>query len=159
MSKITRQIGKASRPSKGLMVVRVRPRTRVISHKSERASNASLRSARKPIAAPERVGLIYAVPGVDVPLAEEGLFGFASVQMGEHFLGNGILIATVQTLNISQKLTGTLLGGKVALRLVHAVHHCANTLGCARVMVHVTNGENAEDADWIFRRCGPVTVR
>lgn len=109
--------------------------------------------------APERVGLINAVPGADEPLAEEWLCDYASVQMGEHFLGNGILIATVQTLNTSQKLTGTLLGGKVALRLVHAVRHWANTLGCARVMVHVTNGENAEDADWIFRRCGPVTVR
>ncbi|ERP96705.1 hypothetical protein Q669_27370 [Labrenzia sp. C1B10] len=108
--------------------------------------------------APERVGLIYAAPGVDKPLVEDGLFGFASVQTGEHFLGTGMLIATVQTLNISQKLTDTLLGGKVALRLVHAVRHWANTLGCAHVMVHVTNGENAEDADQFFWRCGMVTI-
>jgi hypothetical protein len=96
---------------------------------------------------------------VDKLLAEEGLYDFASVQAGEHFLGTGMLIATVQTLNISQKLTGALLGGKVALRLVHAVRHWANTRGCAHVMVHVTNGENAENAHWIFRRSGLVTVR
>lgn len=112
----------------------------------------------KAIVEPERFGLIYAVPGADEPLAEDGLLGFASVQAGEHFLGSGTLIATVQTLNISQKLTGTLLGGKVALRLVQAVRDWAKERGCAHLMVHVTNGENAEDADRFFRRCGMVTV-
>ena len=33
--------------------------------------------------APERVGLIDALPGADEPLAEEGLYNFASVQAGE----------------------------------------------------------------------------
>lgn len=110
------------------------------------------------IVAPERFGLIYVVPSADEPLTEDGLLGFASVQAGEHFLGSGTLIATVQTLNISQKLTGTLLGGKVALRLVQAVRDWAKERGCAHLMVHVTNGENAEDADRFFRRCGMVTV-
>jgi len=112
----------------------------------------------KAIVEPERFGLIYAVPGADEPLAEDGLLGFASVQAGEHFLGQGTLIATVQTLNISEKLSGTLLGGKVALRLVQAVRHWAKARSCAHLMVHVTNGENAEDADRFFRRCGMVTV-
>ncbi len=112
----------------------------------------------KAMSEPDRFGLIYAVPGVDEPLAEDGLFGFASVQAGEHFLGTGTLIATVQTLNVSQKLTGTLLGGKVALRLVQAVRHWAKVRSCAHLMVHVTNGDNAEDADRFFRRCGIVTV-
>jgi len=105
-----------------------------------------------------RFGLIYAAPGADEPLAEDGLLGFASVQAGEHFLGQGTLIATVQTLNISQKLSGTLLGGKVALRLVQAVRHWAKTRNCAHLMVHVTHGENAEAADKFFRRCGMLTV-
>jgi GNAT superfamily N-acetyltransferase len=112
----------------------------------------------KAVAQPERFGLIYAVPGADAPLKIDGLLGFASVQAGEYFLGTGTLIATVQTLNISQKIAGTLLGGKVALRLVQAVRHWAKERGCAHLMVHVTNGENAEDADRFFRRCGMVTV-
>jgi len=112
----------------------------------------------KAVRQPERCGLIYAVPGADEPLAEDGLLGFASVHAGEHFLGEGTLIATVQTLNISQRLSGTLLGGKVALRLVQAVRHWAKTRNCAHLMVHVTNGDNAEDADRFFRRCGMVTV-
>jgi hypothetical protein len=58
-----------------------------------------------------------------------------------------------------KRLTDTLLGGKVALCLVHAVRHRANTRGCAHVMVHVTNGDNAEDADRFFRRCGMMTFR
>lgn len=112
----------------------------------------------KAMAEPERFGLIYAVPGGGDPLGEDGLFGFASVQAGEHFLGTGTLIATVQTLNVSQKLTGTLLGGKVALRLVQAVRYWAKVRSCAHLMVHVTNGQNAPDADQFFRRCGMVTV-
>lgn len=107
---------------------------------------------------PGRFGLIYAVPGADEPLSEKGLYGFASVHAGEYFLGAGALIATVQTLNISQRLTGTMLGGKVALRLVQAVRHWAKERGCAHFMVHVTNGDNAEEADRFFRRCGMKTI-
>ena len=107
---------------------------------------------------PDRFGLIYAVRGAETSLAEHGLLGFASVHAGEHFLGSGPLIATVQTLNVSQNLSGSLLGGKVALRLVQAVRHWARVRNCEHLMVHVTNGENAEDADRFFRRCGMVTV-
>ncbi|WFE88609.1 hypothetical protein K1718_20945 [Roseibium porphyridii] len=107
---------------------------------------------------PDRFGLIYAVPSADEPLSEDGLYGFASVHAGEYFLGTGALIATVQTLNISKRLAGTLLGGKVALRLVQAVRHWAKERGCAHFMVHVTNGDNAEEADRFFRRCGMKTI-
>lgn len=112
----------------------------------------------KAVVQPERFGLIYAVPGGDTPLAEDRLLGFASIHAGEHFLGTGTLIATVQTLNISQRLSGTLLGGRVALRLVQAVRQWARERDCRHLLVHVTNGENAEDADRFFRRCGMVTV-
>ncbi|MCV0426755.1 MAG: GNAT family N-acetyltransferase [Roseibium sp.] len=110
------------------------------------------------LAHPERNGLIYAVPGGDVPLTEDGLYGFASVHAGEYFLGTGTLIATVQTLNVSQKLSGTLLGGKVALRLVQAVRQWAKERNCEHLMVHVTNGVEVKDADRFFRRCGMKTV-
>ncbi len=192
MSEITRQIGKASRPSKGLMVVRVRPRTRVISLKSERASNAGWRSSREPIAAP-----VYIWRVKRISRRSFAIFGFLNSSPSNLSQGHGRTGACradrccagggraagrggavrlclgangrafprqrqpdrdVQTLNISQKLTGTLLGGKVALRIVHAVRHWANTLGCAHVMVHVTNGENAGDAEQLFRRCGMVTI-
>ncbi len=75
------------------------------------------------MAQPSRFGLIYAVPGGGGPLAEDGLYGLGSVHAGEYYLGSGTLIATVQTLNISQLVSGTFLGGKVALRLVKAIRH------------------------------------
>ncbi|PVB60999.1 hypothetical protein [Labrenzia sp. 011] len=112
----------------------------------------------KAVVQPERFGLIYAVPAADELLAEDGLLGFASVQVSEHFLGIGTQIATVQTLNVSQELSGTLLDGKVALRLVQAVRHWAKTRNFTHLVVHVTNGDNAEDADRFFLRCGIVTV-
>jgi hypothetical protein len=39
-----------------------------------------------------------------------------------------------------------------------AVRHWTETRSCKQLMVHVTNGENAEDAVRFFRRCGMVTV-
>jgi hypothetical protein len=107
---------------------------------------------------PDRFGLIFAAPNSSEPLKQESLYGFAAIHAGEYFLGKGTLIATVQTLNVSQKLSGTLLGGKVALRLVKAVRHWAKTRNCAHLMVHVTNGVNALEADEFFRRCEMKTV-
>ncbi|WP_417684567.1 hypothetical protein [Roseibium sp.] len=55
-------------------------------------------------------------------------------------------------------LSGTLLSGKVALWLVQALRHWARTRDCAHLLCHVTNGENAAEADRFFRRCGMKTV-
>ncbi|MCV0426752.1 MAG: GNAT family N-acetyltransferase, partial [Roseibium sp.] len=57
-----------------------------------------------------------------------------------------------------QKLSGTLLGGKVALRLVQAVRQWAKERNCEHLMVHVTNGVEVQDVDRFFRRCGMKTV-
>ncbi|WP_282046562.1 hypothetical protein [Roseibium album] len=112
----------------------------------------------KAMANPGRFGLIYAVPGGGEPLAEDGLYGFASVHAGEYFLGSGTLIATVQTLNISRNLSGKMLGGKVALRLTQAIRQWAKERRCSHILVHVTNGMSAAESDQFFRRCGLKTV-
>ncbi|MBG6163790.1 GNAT superfamily N-acetyltransferase [Labrenzia sp. EL_195] len=112
----------------------------------------------KAMAQPNRFGLIYAVPGGGGPLAEDGLYGFGSVHAGEYFLGSGTLIATVQTLNISRNLSGKLLGGKVALRLMKAIRLWAKERGCSHILVHVTNGMSVSESDQFFRRCGLNTV-
>lgn len=111
----------------------------------------------KATAQPNRFGLIYAVPGGRT-LAEDGLYGFASVHAGEYFLGSGTLIATVQTLNISGSLSGKMLGGKVALRLMQAIRKWAKARRCSYILVHVTNGMSASESDQFFRRCGMATV-
>jgi hypothetical protein len=107
---------------------------------------------------PGCIGLVLATPNTSEPLKPDSLHGFASIHAGEYFLGNGSLIATVQTLNISKKLAGTLLGGKVALRLVKAVRHWAKIRNCEHLLVHVTNGVDAHEVDKFFRRCGMTTV-
>ncbi len=104
------------------------------------------------------VGKATGNPGIGIGVYERSTDEDRLIFRGIAAVGGGNLIATVHTLNISPKLTGTLLGGKVALLLVHAVRHWANTLGCAHVTMHVTNGKNAEDADQFFRRCGMVTI-
>ncbi|MFN3253835.1 hypothetical protein [Roseibium album] len=112
----------------------------------------------KATAQPNRFGLIYAVPSGGGSLAEDGLYGFASVHAGEYFLGSGTLVATVQTLNISRNLSGKLLGGKVALRLMKAIRLWAKERGCSHILVHVTNGMSVSESDQFFRRCGLNTV-
>ncbi|WP_306140803.1 hypothetical protein [Roseibium sp. MMSF_3412] len=112
----------------------------------------------KATAQPNRFGLIYAVQRGAEPLAEDGHYGFASVHAGEYFLGTGTLIATVQTLNVSRKVSGTFLGGKAALQLLKAMRHRAKMRNFEHLIVHVTNGVDAEGTDKFFRRCGMTTV-
>jgi hypothetical protein len=107
---------------------------------------------------PDRFGLIFATPNTSEPLKPDILYGFAAIHAGEYFLGTGTLIANVQTLNTLKKLSGTLLGGKASLRLMKAVRHWAKTRNCEHLMVHVTNGADAQEADEFFRRCRMKTV-
>lgn len=110
------------------------------------------------ITQPDRFGLIYALSEPLETQDDNGLCGFASVHAGEYFLGEGALIATVQTLNISGKLEGTLLAGKVAVRLMQAIRHWAQTRDCQYLITHVTNGHDPARADRFFRKCGMKTA-
>lgn len=120
------------------------------------------------IAKPNQFGLIFAVSGtpsvfrsneakgaVDQPSDQDrtDLLGFASVHVGEYFMGEGTLIATVQTLNVAARLEASFLAGKVAFRLVQSVKYWAKVRSCAHLVMHVTHGVDLEKSNQFFRRC------
>ncbi len=84
--------------------------------------------------------------------------GFASLNAGEYFLGEGALVCSVTGLYYSSSLTGSMLAGKVALRLMQAIRQWAKERNCSHILVHVTNGMSAAESDQFFRRCGLKTV-
>lgn len=84
--------------------------------------------------------------------------GFASLNAGEYFLGEGALVCSVTGLYYSSSLTGSMLAGKVALRLMQAIRQWAKERRCSHILVHVTNGMSASESDQFFRRCGLRTV-
>lgn len=114
---------------------------------SEKKARAIFERALKD---PDRFGIICAVPGDGRP----EIYGFASIHAGEYFLGEGTLVATVQALVVAPELAGTLLNGKVALRLFQGVRHWAKTRNCAHLLVHATAGLEPKASDRFFRRCG-----
>lgn len=86
-------------------------------------------------------------------LESTGLAGFAYVQVGEHFLAGGGLIATVLAIGVAPQVAATQLGGRVALRLVNALRKWSTARDCKYLLIHVTAG-GAVQADRLFRGCG-----
>jgi hypothetical protein len=106
------------------------------------------------VARPERYGLILAERPGSADGAPGGLVGFAYVQAGEYFLAERDLVATVLTLNVTEVVTGTPFGGRVALKLAAAVRQWARARACKHVLVHATGGIEPARTDRFFRRCG-----
>lgn len=49
--------------------------------------------------------------------------------------------------------TGSMLAGKVALRLMQAIRQWAKERRRSHILVHATNGISAAESDQFFRRC------
>ncbi len=107
----------------------------------------------KVVRQPDQHGLLLATLN-----EEEKPVGFASLNAGEYFLGEGALVCSVTGLYYSGSLTGSMLAGKVALRLMQAIRQWAKERRCSHILVHVTNGMSAAESDQFFRRCGLKTV-
>ena len=55
---------------------------------------------------------------------------------------------------VTEAVTGTPFGGRVALKLVAAVRQWARERACRHVLVHATSGIEPARTDRFFRRCG-----
>lgn len=107
----------------------------------------------KVVRQPDQHGLLLATLS-----KEETPVGFASLNAGEYFLGEGSLVCSVTGLYYDSALSGSMLAGKVALRLMQATRQWAKERQCSHLIVHVTNGMSAARSDQFFRRCGLTTV-
>lgn len=66
--------------------------------------------------------------------------GFVFASAGEYLYGSGVLIVTINTVYTSQRLRGSLLGGRAALGLFRAVGRWSKGIGAREILLHTTTG-------------------
>lgn len=70
------------------------------------------------------------------------LVGFVHASIGEYYIGEGTLIATINVIYVQRSIRKGLGGGKVALGLFKATKKWALTHGARTILLHNTSGIN-----------------
>lgn len=84
--------------------------------------------------------------------------GFIYVTLGEYFVADARPIATVNVLYVKKSIRYSLVGGKVALKLIRSVQKIANDQEATHLLFHVTSGTNIAKTDRFFRKLGAITL-
>ena len=89
---------------------------------------------------------------------DEKPVGFIYVTLGEYFASDAKPIATVNVLYVAREIRHSLVGGKVALKLIRAVQKIAQDQKATHLLFHVTSGINIAKSDRFFRKLGATTL-
>jgi hypothetical protein len=84
--------------------------------------------------------------------------GLLQAGVGEYYLGEGGRIATVMALYTSRRIRGTMLGGRVALKMMRIVSDWAKAQGAEELHVHSTSGISPKVTDRLLGRLGLRTT-
>jgi GNAT superfamily N-acetyltransferase len=98
--------------------------------------------------------------GAAIPLVAEHagrVVGFLYATLGEYFVAEGRVIS-VHAIAVDQSTRGSLLGGRIALRLVKGVAQWGREQRASHVLFHVTSGIAPGRADAFFRKLGMTTL-
>lgn len=82
------------------------------------------------------------------------IFGGVYCSIGEYFMGKDYLLCTVNAFYISRHYRTTLIGGKVALELLHMAKSWAKTKGAKEVLVHNTSDISSSRSGMFFEKAG-----
>lgn len=74
--------------------------------------------------------------------------------VGDYYLGEGGRMATIYVMYVSAKYRGSLLGGKVGLKLIRMVTDWAKTQGAEELHIHATSGIDPQRTDKLLSRLG-----
>lgn len=83
--------------------------------------------------------------------------GLLSAAVGDYYLGADARIATIYVLYVSAQIRGTLLGGKVGLKLIRMVSEWAQSQHATELNIHATSGIDPQRTDKLLTRMGFVT--
>ena len=72
----------------------------------------------------------------------------------EYLYGSGVLIVTINTVYTSQRLRGSLLGGRAALGQFRAVGLWSKGIGAREILLHTTSGIKEERVGKAAERMG-----
>ena len=84
--------------------------------------------------------------------------GFLYCNLGEYYIADEGVIASVNVIYCTEELRKSLLGGKVAALLVRSVARWAKAQGAYLVTFYVTSGIRMSSTDKFFRRMGLTTL-
>lgn len=95
--------------------------------------------------------------GLKVSLGNR-ILGFSFCSIGSYFIGDGARIVTVTTICIDKETRSSILGGKVALRLVRGIELWSRQRKADAILYHVTSGVDVANIDRVFRKLGMITL-
>lgn len=86
------------------------------------------------------------------------VLGCSYCMIGGYFIGDGARIVTVNTICVDKPIRASVLGGKVALKLVRGIEAWARNRDADAVLFHVTSGKGLNGIDRFFRKIGMTTL-
>lgn len=92
--------------------------------------------------------------GCATEMREREIVGAMGAELGEHYLGTDVKIATNYFLYVSGQVRGTALGGRVAVKLMRLFIDWARAKGAHELNVHGTSGIDPERTDRFLKRLG-----
>ena len=86
------------------------------------------------------------------------VLGCSYCMIGGYFIGEDARIVTVNTICVDEPIRASVLGGKVALKLVRGIEAWARNRDADAVLFHVTSGKSLNGIDRFFRKLGMTTL-
>lgn len=86
------------------------------------------------------------------------IIGCSYCQCGGYFIGDGARVVAVNTICVDAEARASVLGGKVALRLLSGIEVWARAQKAHFVLYHVTSGTDLTKVDRFFRRMGMTSL-
>lgn len=84
--------------------------------------------------------------------------GFLYCNLGEYFIADDNLQANVHVVYVKSEFRESLLGGKIAVKLVRGITKWAKHQGVQHVFFYVTSGAHIAQTDAFFRKMGLTTL-
>lgn len=85
---------------------------------------------------------------------KERTVAIINVGVGDYYLGEGGRIATIYAFYVSSKIRSTLLGGRIAVRLLRIASEWARDHGAFELHIHSTSGLTPRRTDRFLRKLG-----
>nr|WP_319512887.1 hypothetical protein [uncultured Cohaesibacter sp.] len=90
--------------------------------------------------------------------ANEKPVGYLCAAAGEYYVGTETLLTTVHVIHVTQSIRRSLLGGKVAIRLVRGIKQWSDQIGAKHLLFHITSDIRPAQNDRFMRKMGFRTL-
>lgn len=95
--------------------------------------------------------------GLKVELGEQ-IVGCCYCMLGGYYIGEGARVVTVNSVFVDSDIRSTIMGGKVAIKLLRGIEHWARRKKAHVILYHVTAGRGIASTDSFFRKMGMTTL-